>query len=171
MDSLHRLGRGRNVEGAVVGCRLQAVDEVLDRHPRLERVSVARPRHCVTGARSVEAVSTDDGTAGVSAAVEGRVEVVPVQQILRRDREPVVDERELLLAGQDVRVPDKRVDRRDAGNGRRRDLGKQSMASHAEFIGSSAATSPHNCWPRPAEKSVSGCPIPDKREGEQEVGN
>src|ERR1700722_8861710 len=39
--------------------------------------------------------------------------------------------------------------------------GRQSMASQPELIGSSAATSPHNCWPRAAEKSGSGCPIPD----------
>ena len=34
-------------------------------------------------------------------------------------------------------------------------MGKQSTASQAP-TGSSAATNPHNCWPRPAPKSVSG---------------
>src|SRR5690349_6164471 len=40
------------------------------------------------------------------------------------------------------------------------DTGKQSTASQAELVGSTAATIPHNCWPKPALKSPWGEPIP-----------
>ena len=38
--------------------------------------------------------------------------------------------------------------------------GAQAAASHDELVGSSDATKPQSCWPRPPVKSVSGASIP-----------